>query len=60
MQTTLRLDERLYAPQPAPRRRRRLPVSSATGGLAPGFSTLKDALLAADLTNDRLNARRTP
>ena len=50
--------ERLHAPMPAPRRQRlRLPVSSAVGGLAPGFSTLEDAVAAADLADDRLRAR---
>jgi ribbon-helix-helix CopG family protein len=50
--------ERLQAPMPAPRRRRlRLPVSSAAGGLAPEFSTLEDAVAAADLAADRLRAR---
>ena len=50
--------ERLNAPQRAPRRRRlRLPVSSVAGGLASGFSTLEDAVAAADLTNDWLKAR---
>jgi len=52
------LRERLQAPMHTPPRRRlRLPVSSATGGLAPGFSTLKDAVAAADLTDDRLRVR---
>jgi len=50
--------ERLQAPMPTPRRRRlRLPVSSAAGGLAPGFSTLEEAVAAADLAADRLRAR---
>jgi len=50
--------ERLHAPMPTPHRRRlRLPVSSAAGGLAPGFSTLKDAVAAADLADDRLRVR---
>lgn len=50
--------ERLHAPMPAPRRRRlRLPVSSAAGGLVPGFSTIEDAVAAADLAEDRLRAR---
>jgi hypothetical protein len=31
----------------------RLPVSTATGGLAPGFSSLEDAVDAADLAADR-------
>jgi len=46
--------ERLYAPVPAPRRKQlRLPVSSAAGGLASGFSSLEDAVAAADLADDR-------
>lgn len=46
--------ERLHAPVSAPRRKRlRLPVSSAVGGLTPGFSTLRDAVVAADLADDR-------
>ncbi len=50
--------ERLLAPTLAPRRQRlRLPVSSAADGLAPGFSTLKDAVAAAGLADDRLRAR---
>jgi hypothetical protein len=50
--------ERLQAPVPAPRRRRlRLPVSSAAGGLALGFSTLAEAVADADLAADRLRAR---
>lgn len=51
------LREHLNASQRTPRRRLCLPVSSAAGGLAPGFSTLADALVAADLTGDRLKAR---
>lgn len=50
--------EHLHASVPAPRRRRlRLPVSSASGGLVPGFSTLEEAVAAADLADDRLRAR---
>jgi len=50
--------ERLHTPLPKPRRRQlRLPVSSAAGGLAAGFSTLKDAVAAADLADDRLRVR---
>jgi len=50
--------ERLHAPVPAPRRKRlRLPVSSASGGLAAGFSTLREAVATADLADDRLVAR---
>jgi hypothetical protein len=37
-------------------RRLRLPVSTAVGGLAPGFSTLDEAVSAADL-EDRREAR---
>ncbi|MBW8875529.1 MAG: ribbon-helix-helix protein, CopG family [Acidobacteria bacterium] len=52
------LRERLHTPVPAPRRQRlRLPVSSAAGGLASGFSTLQEAVAAADLADDRLKAR---
>jgi hypothetical protein len=50
--------EHLDRPAPTPRRQRlRLPVSTATGGLAPGFSTLQEAVDAADLAADRLVAR---
>ena len=49
--------ERLRTSTSPPRRRVRLPVSSASGGLAPGFSTLDDAVAAADLAEDRLRAR---
>lgn len=50
--------ERLNTPAPAPRRQPlRLPVSTSTGGLAPGFSTLADAVAAADLGHDRLRVR---
>lgn len=42
---------------PQRRRRVRLPVSTSTGGLAPGFSTLKEASAAADLAEDRRRAR---
>ncbi len=52
------LRERLQTPLPTPHRRRlRLPVTSADGGLAPGFSTLKAAVAAADLADDRLRVR---
>lgn len=45
--------DRLTAPPAVTRRRRlRLPVSTATGGLAPGFSTLEEAVAAADLAGD--------
>ncbi len=49
--------EHLDRPAPAPRRRRlRLPVSSASGGLFPGFSSLEEAVEAADLAADRAAA----
>jgi predicted transcriptional regulator len=38
-------------------RRLRLPVSTAAGGLAPGFSTLDAAARAANLARDRRQAR---
>jgi len=50
--------EHLDRPVSKPRSRRlRLPISTATGGLAPGFSTLKEAVAAAALADDRLRAR---
>jgi len=50
--------EHLDRPAPKPRSRRlHLPVSTSTGGLAPGFSTLEDAVAAADLAGDRLRVR---
>lgn len=50
--------ELLDRPAPSPRRRRlRLPVSSATGGLAPGFSSLQEAIAAADLAADLRQTR---
>jgi hypothetical protein len=50
--------DRLDRAVPASRRRRlRLPVSTATGGLAPGFSTLQEAIEAADLTADLRQTR---
>jgi hypothetical protein len=50
--------ERLHTPLPTPRRRRlRLPVSSAAGGLAASYSTLEEAMAAADLADDRLRVR---
>ncbi|HYH46756.1 MAG TPA: hypothetical protein VEG34_13810 [Thermoanaerobaculia bacterium] len=45
------------AAAPTPRRRRfRMPVSTATGGLAEGFSTLEQAVATADLEADRRHA----
>jgi ribbon-helix-helix CopG family protein len=50
--------EHLVEPGPSPRdRRRSLPVSTASGGLAPGFSSLEEAVAAADLAADRRQAR---
>jgi hypothetical protein len=50
--------ERLDKPSsPLRRRRVRLPVSTSDGGLAPGFSTLKDAVAAAEFAEDRRRAR---
>jgi hypothetical protein len=47
--------EHLDKPVATPRRRRlRLPVSTSTGGLAPGFSSLAEAVAAADLLADQL------
>ena len=47
----------LSKPPAAPRRRRiRLPVSTATGGVLPQFRTLEEAVAAADLIDDRLRA----
>ncbi len=48
------IQEHLDRPAPAPRRRRlRLPVSTSAGGLAPGFSTLEEAIAAANLADDQ-------
>lgn len=45
--------ERLNGAAPAPRRRRlHLPVATATGGLVPEFSSLQEAIEAADLAAD--------
>jgi hypothetical protein len=50
--------EHLETPAPPRRDRRlRLPVSTAVGGLAPEFSTLDEAVTAADLVRDRRQAR---
>jgi Ribbon-helix-helix protein, copG family len=50
--------EHLETSAPPPRDRRlRLPVSTAVGGLAPGFSTLDEAVTAANLARDRRQAR---
>jgi post-segregation antitoxin (ccd killing protein) len=50
--------ERLETTAQRPRvRRLRLPVSTAAGGLAPGFSTLDAAVRAANLARDRRQAR---
>jgi hypothetical protein len=50
--------EHLDRPVPAPRRRRlRLPVSTATGGVTPSFSSLEEAVEAADSAADRRIAR---
>ncbi len=50
--------EHLAKPASRPGRKRvRLPVSTASGGLAPGFSSLEEAVAAADLDDDRRQAR---
>jgi predicted transcriptional regulator len=50
--------ERLNRAVPARRRRRlRLPVATATGGLAPEFSNLQEAIEAADLAADLRQTR---
>jgi hypothetical protein len=50
--------ERLDRAAPSSRRRRlRLPVSTATGGPAPGFSNLQEAAEAADLAADLRQTR---
>ena len=50
--------EHVETPRPRPRDPRlRLPVSTAAGGLVPGFSTLDEAVAAADLAADRRRAR---
>lgn len=48
----------LEAPAPLPSGRPfRLPVSTAKGGLAAGFSSLDEAVAAADLAGDRRRTR---
>jgi len=51
--------EHLEAPASQPHRRRviRLPVSTAAGGLAPGFSTLDEAVVVTNLAADRRRVR---
>jgi hypothetical protein len=50
--------EHLETSAPPPRDGQlRLPVSTAAGGLAPGFSTLDEAVAAADLARNRRQAR---
>jgi hypothetical protein len=50
--------DRLDRPASSPRKKRlRLPVSTAAGGLAPGFSELQEAVAAADLAADLRQAR---
>jgi hypothetical protein len=50
--------EHLAKPASRPGRKRvRLPVSTASGGLAPGFSSLEEAVATADLGDDRRQAR---
>jgi len=50
--------EHLAKPASRPSRRRvRLPVSTASGGLAPGFSDLEEAVATADFADDRRHAR---
>jgi predicted transcriptional regulator len=49
--------EHLDSESPPRRRRIRLPVATAAGGLAPGFSTLDEAVAAASLAADRHRAR---
>ncbi len=51
------ITEHLETSAQLPRDRQfRLPVSAATGGLAPGFTTLDEAVTAADLAEDRRRA----
>ncbi len=50
--------EHLETSAPWPRDHRlTLPVSTAAGGLAPGFATLDEAAAAADLAEDRRQTR---
>jgi len=52
------LREHLAEPMPRTHHRPlRLPVSTAKGGLAPGFSSLSEAVTAADLDADRQRVR---
>lgn len=52
------VQELLEKPSPAPRKQRlHLPVSTSTGGLVPGFSTIEEAVTAADLADDRRQTR---
>lgn len=52
------IQEHLEKPPHTPRKRRlHLPVSTSTGGLIPGFSTLEEAVAAADLADDRRQTR---
>jgi Family of unknown function (DUF6364) len=52
------IQEHLDRPAPVLRQKRlRLPVSTSAGGLAPGFSTLNEAIAAADLADDQRRAR---
>lgn len=53
----LALRARLDAPVVRRRRRQPLPVSSAGGGLCPGFRTLEEAVSASELAADRRRAR---
>lgn len=48
--------EHLRRPPAARRRRIRLPVSTASGGLLPELATLEEAVAAADLADDQLKA----
>lgn len=52
------IQRRLETPQPARRKSRRvvLPISTAKGGLGHGFSSLEQAIAAANLEEDRRRA----